>query len=157
MLFIDNTYIYQCNEIENGSVNHRMKQRLFILFFLALAMGCTKNSPEASLLGTWELRSQIGGFVGTILYAPGNGNTFRFIDGNIYTSVYQSSLGTVSRSGTWQLHPANSQGDLILTLTYQNNNRVVNERDSIRLQNDQLIFLPIASCCDNPTTVYQKQ
>ena len=136
-----------------------MKPYLLIFFCCFLFIRCSQNSSlPLSIIGKWELREQIGGIVADIKYPPGNGQTISLNADGSFISEYPSAISSnnVTRNGTYQLKVANAQNDLILSFTFQNNNQTVIERDSIRFQNNQLLFLPQASCCDIPTIFYEK-
>ena len=120
---------------------------------LLSACGKTNRTTGNSLIeGKWELRQQLGGIIAKIDYEPGNGNTYVFTsDGNFQTT----HANTTSVTGTYKMIPSASSSDWLLTFQFVQNGQTQSQTDSVRFGNNQLIFLPQASCCDIPTVYYE--
>jgi len=135
-----------------------MKKLLLIIAgfggLLLSACGKTNRTTDNSLIdGKWELRQQLGGIIAKIDYEPGNGNTYIFTsDGSFQTT----HANTPSLTGTYKMIPSASSSDWLLTFQFVQNGQPQSQTDSVRLGNNQLIFLPQASCCDIPTVYYER-
>ena len=102
--------------------------------------------------GSWELRQSVGGFAGTITYQPGNGNTIEYksdrsykVSGNNFVQEGQYHLAGTSRAGDWWI-----------MRQYTVNNQAFSSKDSVRIQEGKLVFLPSANCCDIATIFYER-
>ena len=130
------------------------------IFFTAVAasilfLSCSKtnNSGNNLITGKWELRESAGGIAGTIKYAAGNGVIVQFDNGNRYQFI---SSSIVTDSGTYQLSKARNPGDWMLNRQYTYNGQTQTATDSVRVTNNQLIFIARWACCDMPTLSYEK-
>lgn len=134
-----------------------MKKQLTLLFLVAaiciLGPSCAKTNQNAGqITGTWELRKSTGGFAGTVGYPSGNGNLLSFNKNKSFTRT----SGTQTLSGTFSLQPYTRAGEFVVSFQYLQNGNTTTEQDTVRVEPSQLIFLPIASCCDIPTTYYER-
>jgi hypothetical protein len=134
-----------------------MKLFIFISTVVAciVTVSCKKNSisGENMISGRWELRKSTGGIAGTIQYQPGNGTVWLFGNNNQYQ--FNSANG-FAQSGTYEIKKANNPGDWMLELQHLANGQTFTEKDSIRFETNQLIFLPAESCCDISTDMYER-
>jgi hypothetical protein len=125
---------------------------------LLAAPSCQKrsdlNQPQAGqndLAGTWVLYALEGGMAGEVIYSPSQGPVYHF---NRSGSFDVTSSG-VRLSGTYRLTPANSSNnDKILLLIPADNSSVT--RDSVRISDNKLSFLPTGTCCDEAYYVYRR-
>jgi hypothetical protein len=110
-----------------------MKKFIIISCIFLIAAGCKKSGtvgPKSNIIfGKWELRSQIGGWVTTITYQPGNGNILKLNSDYTYIFYKQSQITT---QGTFQIVKKNHALDSIY---YNHANG-----DVIQLKNDTLII-----------------
>lgn len=58
------------------------RHSLFLLITVISITACKKETFSAKKNGTWELRTEFGGWIGTIQYPPGNGQTWVFNGSN---------------------------------------------------------------------------
>jgi len=135
-----------------------MKTSLFLIAGLAglCLAACSKTNRAAGnhmITGKWELREQIGDIAGKIEYEPGNGNTCVFSGDSSFQTTHAN---IISLTGTYKIKPSANSGDWLLTFQFIQNGQAQSQTDSVRFGNMQLIFLPQASCCDIPTTYYQR-
>ncbi len=132
-----------------------MKKWIGAAFICCVFFACGKNNTtgQQAIVGKWELRQSDGGFAGTIKYPAGNGNWFTFDDKKVFQTFYG---GMVTSSGTYEIKKAAVPGDWLLLFHYVINNQPATETDSVRFKGSTLIFLPAASCCDIPTTSYER-
>ena len=126
-------------------------KKLLITIFLVSLFSCRRSGDLNTIVGSWELRKSVGGFAGTINYPPGNGHIYSFAPNGTYTL---SNNGVVGESGTYELLPVLATNDWHLKMTSTLNNSVF--VDSIHLEANQLIFLPMAACCDIPATIFER-
>ncbi len=129
-----------------------MKRMLFS-WLLVISLACDKSHFEitSEIIGNWELRRSEGGIAGTIEFAPGNGNIYTFeANGNF---SYRSN-GAIADKGTFTINHSSSPGQWTLRLTSQMNNGAASLL--IKLDKNDLVFLPTETCCDMPTLTYSR-
>lgn len=132
-----------------------MKKRFLAIGVLALLLvfSCSKSNRNNRLIqGDWELRKAVGGFAGTQEFAPGNGNRIAFIS----ATAFSRQWGNTSVTGTYELQPSAQTANYLLTLHYMQDGNRIDRSDSVRFDKSQLIFLPTETCCDIPTTYYER-
>lgn len=132
-----------------------MKKHSLTICILAilLVFSCSKSYRDNRMIqGDWELRKSLGGFAGTQEFPPGNGNRIGFTSATTFTRQW----GNTSVTGTYELQQSAQTGNYLLTLHYIQDGNSINLRDSVRFDKAQLVFLPAASCCDIPTTYYER-
>ncbi|HYK75941.1 MAG TPA: hypothetical protein VEV16_03120 [Daejeonella sp.] len=86
-----------------------MKKLLILIGIISLASfsGCKKESLSNQLVGTWEVRSKVGGYMIQPPYPPGNGNLLKFTDTN-----YQLFInGKLEKTGTYSIVKDNNSWD----------------------------------------------
>ena len=120
---------------------------------LFLSCGKTNQSGQDLINGKWELRESAGGIAGTIKYNAGNGNIVQFDSNNKFQYISQS---IVTDSGSYQLSKSNTPGDWMLNRQYTYNGQTQTAVDSVRISNNQLVFIARWTCCDMPTVTYEK-
>lgn len=72
---------------------------LFLLISVITITACKKETLSGKMNGTWELRAEYGGWIGTIQYPAGNGQTWVF-NGSGYQ---RKDNGLVLESGSFIL------------------------------------------------------
>jgi hypothetical protein len=80
-----------------------MKKYISILFILAAAAGCKKDTQTqvaTGLTGKWELTQEVGGFAPTKIYTPGTGNSLQFSADSTFVQ-YQNAK--VVRQGSYSV------------------------------------------------------
>ncbi len=140
-----------------------MKYLVFCFTLLVAIIACKKESTitqkvtVSTIKNTkWELSKSEGSIAGNFTYLPGNGQTIEFFGTDSFKSVYPSpSIATVYK-GTYTLANANNSGDFNLTKHYIYNGYAMTDNDSIRIVNNQLIFLAHFGWADEPTIYYDK-
>lgn len=115
---------------------------------------CKKNNTaENAVTGKWELREETGGLAGKISYEPGNSTIWIFQGNRQFQTIYKNGPAI---SGNYQLEPSARSGDFLLRLQFSQNGQLQSKTDSVRFEKKQLVFLPFASCCDIPTSYYDR-
>lgn len=104
----------------------------------------------------WELRKSEGSIAGNFTYLPGNGQTIEFFGTDSFKSLYPTSSSITEYRGTYTLANANNVGDFNLTKHYNYNGNAMTDNDSIRIVNNQLVFLAHYGWADEPTIYYDK-
>ena len=134
---------------------------IFLLIFFVV--GCSKTTShqvgpnERLLVGSWDLRQSIGGISGTVNYATRSFLTIVFDTNGHHQFNYGPAVNGVRHEGLYELRPSARKGDWLLFLHYLNaNQQAVVDIDSVRVEANKLIFLPVADCCDIPTLFYEK-
>lgn len=130
-----------------------MKIFLILAFAASLFVSCSKNNSLHAIEGKWELRESQGGIAGNIHYPAGNGILYQFGSNGQYES---DAPGYPARTGVYTIQKAANTSDWIIQLQYVLNGASFTERDSVRFEKNQLIFLPKETCCDVPTVYYEK-
>ena len=130
-----------------------MKTFIVSAFAICLSVACSKNNILRNIEGKWELRESQGGIAGTIQYPAGNGILFQFGSNGQYES---NAPGYPSRRGNYTIQKATNAADWIIQFQYVLNGQSFTEKDSVRFEKNQLIFLPKETCCDIPTVYYEK-
>lgn len=118
------------------------------------AFSCKKNNPVDRLItGKWELREEVGGIAGKISYEPGKGTIWLFKSNGQFQTVY---INGPAISGSYQLQESGRAGNYLLKLQYNQNGQAQSGTDSVRFEKKQWLVLPFASCCDIPTSYYDR-
>jgi hypothetical protein len=125
-----------------------------VLFLLVTALSCQKNQTddkpvEYRITGKWELRKSEGGIAGTINYQQGNGNLFEFKTNGTYNIIVN---GTVHETGAYTVHPSITPGQWILKMVNPSSVTTI----SIRVNEQELVFLKLSDCCDYPDLTYAR-
>ncbi|MBS1600271.1 MAG: hypothetical protein JST75_18735 [Bacteroidetes bacterium] len=134
------------------------------LAFLILLAACNKsaNGPGSiilpknnSIVGTWELAQEVGGFVGILNYPAGNGTTIEFTSAG---SFKQASVGSSTvLTGSYQVTILGSPNKKnLLVRKYDGSPDPI--QDSVSVSNNQLSISTPPACCDIPyLTVYRRK
>jgi hypothetical protein len=124
-----------------------------ILLILVLISSCKKTNPTSlSIAGNWELRESIGGFVGDIKYAAGNGNILQLNTDMTFKMIYPSPPNT---TGKYKVINVLGNRDL-LHLDFDSVG-YTDITDSVKIEGDKLILTTPPQCCDVPyETIYEK-
>ncbi len=140
-----------------------MKYLIFGLAISVAIVACKKESTitqkvtVSAIKNTkWELRKSEGSIVGNTNYLPGNGQTIEFFGADSFKSIYPASSIVTVYKGTYTLANASNTGDFNLTKNYIFNGVAMTDNDSIRIVNNQLIFLAHYGWADEPTVYYDK-
>ncbi|MCX6208248.1 MAG: hypothetical protein NTZ59_01800 [Bacteroidetes bacterium] len=138
---------------------------LAFCFTLSIAIvACKKETTTNEMVTTspfqnskWELRKSEGGNTGTLTYLPGNGQTIEFFGVDSFISIYPTSSISYIDSGIYTIATANTAGDFYLQKKYYVNGMLITINDSVRVLNNQLIFLSRygGAACD-PTFYYDR-
>jgi hypothetical protein len=131
-----------------------MKRFVLPIIMVFALVSCTKShiAGTEQIEGNWELREMANGLAGTIKYKPGNGVIMRFNN-----KAYQFSIPSLpDRTGSYIITPAKNPGDYKLIIQYFSNGNAMQESDSIRFTNNQLVFLSAETCCDIPIVYYER-
>jgi hypothetical protein len=130
-----------------------MRNFTFFALMLLMAVACKKTnqviSQPGKISGKWELSKMSGSIAGTIKYLPGNGNIREFASDSSFTFT---SPGMPAITGTYTLQQTGESW--LLQLHYNSDNQPVVINNYINFQNHSLVFLPIQTCCDIPSTTY---
>ncbi|MEP6748088.1 MAG: hypothetical protein ABJB86_10200 [Bacteroidota bacterium] len=120
-----------------------------------ITASCKKTNviERQTIAGKWELRQSSGGIAGTVTYNPDNGSVYVFDNTKSFRLLAATAI---VHAGSYVIKESANAGDWSLQLRFLVNNQVVIENDSIRFNNNQLIFFPAASCCDMPVMFYEK-
>lgn len=140
--------------LSNLSGNKRLMKILSkILLILVLISSCKKTNPTSlSIAGNWELRESIGGFVGDIKYAAGNGNILQLNTDMTFKMIYPSPPNT---TGKYKVINVLGNRDL-LHLDFDSVG-YTDITDSVKIEGDKLILTTPPQCCDVPyETIYEK-
>jgi hypothetical protein len=125
-----------------------------VLLLLVTTLSCQKaltddRPVDCGIAGNWELRKSEGGIAGTIDYQQGNGNLFEFKTDGTYKIIV---TGTVHETGTYTVQPSITPGQWILKMVNPSSVTTI----SIRINEQQLVFLKLSDCCDYPDLTYAR-
>ena len=140
-----------------------MKYLIFCFALSVAIIACKKESTITQMFTVstikntkWELRKAEGSIAGNFTYLPGNGQTIEFFGTDSFKSVYPASSISTEYRGTYTLSSASNTGYFNLTKNYIHNGVAMTDNDSIRIVNNQLIFLAHYGWADEPTIYYDK-
>lgn len=141
-------------------------KKIFVISFITIAaIACKKSTTNQvaniSVAGIpttskWELRKLEGSIWGNMNYAAGNGQTIEFFGVDSFKAVYPASSISYKDSGTYTIVAANNVGDFNLQKKYYRNGISFTDNDSVRIVNNQLIFLAHNGWADEPTLYYDR-
>jgi hypothetical protein len=134
----------------------KASMKIFSIIFIAFILinSCTKSNVENfPITGSWELRESIGGFAGDVKYNPGNGNIFQF-NSDMTFKILDSATTIVT--GKYQIIKLFGNDKNLLHLKYDSAT-YSDVTDSVKIENDKLIFSTQPQCCDIPyATIYER-
>lgn len=141
-----------------------MKYLIFCFALSVAIIACKKESTitQKVIVSTikntkWELRKSEGSIAGNFTYQPGNGQTIEFFGVDSFIAIYPTSSISYKESGTYTIATANTAGDFNLQKKYYINGMLTTLNDSVRIVNNQLVFLSRygGAACD-PTFYYER-
>jgi hypothetical protein len=130
-----------------------MKKTALLILTTVTICCCKKKegkmccSPYDNMPIKWEMRKSVGGFAGTIIYQPGNGNILEFKSGRLFN---QYENGNIFQSGTYDIKPTSEENKY--SITFHTNVREWST--NIIFKSDTLVLLKYEPCCDIPDNTY---